>query len=101
MPRDHDQEPDYEVGYGKPPHHTRFKPGVSGNPRGRPKDAKNLIDPGPRGAQRAGRRRRERPAAKGQQAPSHHQATDQPLGPGRPEGDADAARDHAGHRAPQ
>lgn len=42
MPRDHDQEPDYEVGYGKPPRHTRFKPGVSGNPRGRPKDAKNL-----------------------------------------------------------
>ena len=42
MPRDHDQEPDYEVGYRKPPRHTRFKPGVSGNPRGRPKDAKNL-----------------------------------------------------------
>ena len=42
MPRDRDQEPDYEVGYSKPPRHTRFKPGVSGNPRGRPKDAKNL-----------------------------------------------------------
>ena len=24
----------YEVGYGKPPVHTRFKKGVSGNPRG-------------------------------------------------------------------
>jgi hypothetical protein len=24
----------YEVGYGKPPMHTRFKKGVSGNPRG-------------------------------------------------------------------
>jgi hypothetical protein len=23
---------DYEVGYGKPPEHTRFQPGVSGNP---------------------------------------------------------------------
>ena len=27
----------YEVGYGKPPVHTRFQPGTSGNPRGRPK----------------------------------------------------------------
>src|SRR3977135_621108 len=26
-----------EVGYGKPPKHTRFKAGKSGNPRGRPK----------------------------------------------------------------
>jgi Family of unknown function (DUF5681) len=42
MPGDHDQAPDYQVGYGKPPRHTRFRPGVSGNPRGRPKDAKNL-----------------------------------------------------------
>lgn len=42
MPHDHDEQPDYEVGYGKPPRHTRFKPGQSGNPRGRPKDAKNL-----------------------------------------------------------
>jgi hypothetical protein len=33
---------DYEVGYGKPPKHTRFKPGQSGNPRGRPKGTKNL-----------------------------------------------------------
>lgn len=42
MPRDHDKEPAYEIGYGKPPRYTRFKPGCSGNPRGRPKDAKNL-----------------------------------------------------------
>ncbi len=28
---------DYEVGYGKPPLHGRFKPGQSGNPKGRPK----------------------------------------------------------------
>src|SRR6476659_9432704 len=26
----------YEVGYGKPPKHTRFKKGQSGNPKGRP-----------------------------------------------------------------
>ena len=28
---------DYEVGYGRPPAHTQFKKGQSGNPRGRPK----------------------------------------------------------------
>lgn len=31
----------YEVGYARPPKSTRFKPGVSGNPKGRPKGAKN------------------------------------------------------------
>jgi hypothetical protein len=30
------------VGYGKPPRHTRFKKGQSGNPRGRPSGSKNL-----------------------------------------------------------
>jgi hypothetical protein len=34
---------DYEVGYGKPPRHTRFKKGQSGNPRGRPSGSKNLA----------------------------------------------------------
>ncbi len=28
---------DYEIGYGKPPRSRSFQPGVSGNPRGRPK----------------------------------------------------------------
>ena len=37
-----DRFPDYEIGYGRPPRHTRFKPGTSGNPRGRPKGSKNL-----------------------------------------------------------
>ena len=37
-----DKQRDYEVGYGKPPRHTRFKPGRSGNPRGRPGGSKNL-----------------------------------------------------------
>jgi hypothetical protein len=27
----------YDVGYGKPPADTSFKPGQSGNPKGRPK----------------------------------------------------------------
>lgn len=31
----------YDVGYGKPPAHTRFQPGKSGNPRGRPRGARN------------------------------------------------------------
>jgi Family of unknown function (DUF5681) len=38
----------YEVGYGKPPKHTRFKPGVSANPKGRPRRkplaASEIID---------------------------------------------------------
>ena len=33
---------DYEVGYKKPPKATRFQPGQSGNPNGRPKGTKNL-----------------------------------------------------------
>ena len=37
-----DNERDYEVGYGKPPRDTRFKPGRSGNPRGRSNGSKNL-----------------------------------------------------------
>ena len=32
----------YKVGYRRPPVHTRFKPGKSGNPSGRPKGIKNL-----------------------------------------------------------
>ena len=33
---------DYEVGYARPPVATRFPPGRSGNPRGRPKGAKSV-----------------------------------------------------------
>ena len=41
MPKDKNSS--YDVGYGKPPQDTRFKPGQSGNPKGRPKGAKNLA----------------------------------------------------------
>jgi uncharacterized protein (UPF0216 family) len=37
-----DEKPDYKVGYKKPPLHTRFQKGQSGNPRGRPKGSKNF-----------------------------------------------------------
>lgn len=33
---------DCDVGYRKPPKHTRFRPGRSGNPKGRPKGTKNF-----------------------------------------------------------
>ena len=41
MPRE--KHCDYEVGYGKPPRHTRFVKGQSGNPHGRPPGAKNFT----------------------------------------------------------
>jgi hypothetical protein len=33
----------YSVGYGKPPRDHRFRPGQSGNPKGRPKGSKNTA----------------------------------------------------------
>ncbi|MFG1301946.1 DUF5681 domain-containing protein [Xanthobacter sp. V3C-3] len=33
--------PEERVGYGRPPLHSRFKPGHSGNPKGRPRGARN------------------------------------------------------------
>ena len=34
---------DYRVGYGRPPVHTRFKPGQSGNPSGRLSGKKSIM----------------------------------------------------------
>jgi hypothetical protein len=38
-----EQDDSYEIGYKKPPAETRFTRGQSGNPKGRPKGAKNLA----------------------------------------------------------
>jgi hypothetical protein len=35
---------DNRVGYRRPPKHSRFRPGQSGNPRGRPPGVKSLSD---------------------------------------------------------
>jgi uncharacterized protein DUF5681 len=35
---------DKPIGYGNPPDHTKFSPGKSGNPNGRPKQSKPDID---------------------------------------------------------
>jgi hypothetical protein len=36
------EDDDDRVGYRRPPKNSRFKPGQSGNPKGRPKHARNL-----------------------------------------------------------
>lgn len=37
-----DEARNYEVGYGKPPTHSRFKKGTSGNPKGRRPKSSNV-----------------------------------------------------------
>src|ERR1700738_614513 len=37
-----DHNDDYEVGYARPPRHSRFVKGNSGNPRGRPRGAEHI-----------------------------------------------------------
>jgi len=38
------EDDDYEIGYGKPPLHSRFPKGQSGNPNGRPKKNRSHAD---------------------------------------------------------
>jgi hypothetical protein len=39
-----DDKPSYKTGYGRPPLESRFKPGQSGNPKGRPKKRLDYDD---------------------------------------------------------
>jgi Family of unknown function (DUF5681) len=34
---------EYSIGFGRPPTETRFRPGRSGNPKGRPKGTRNIA----------------------------------------------------------
>lgn len=38
------KKPEYKVGYKRPPEQTRFKPGQSGNKRGRPRRKESFAD---------------------------------------------------------
>lgn len=44
MQDDDDNNDDEKVGYRRPPKHSRFKPGQSGNPRGRQKRGTTIVE---------------------------------------------------------
>ena len=44
MTNDKENKKEYEVGYKRPPREYQFKPGQSGNPKGRPKKNKSFAE---------------------------------------------------------
>ncbi|SRR5713101_4445432 len=75
---------DFAVGFRRPPLHTRFKPGVSGNPSGRPKDSKNLKTLlhailNEQISLQEGSQSRKVSKAGGNHAPPHHRSTERRL----------------------
>lgn len=44
MGNNKENQKDYEVGYKRPPREHQFKPGQSGNPKGRPQKNKNFVE---------------------------------------------------------
>ncbi len=44
MTIDRENKKEYEVGYKRPPREYQFKPGQSGNPKGRPKKNKSFVE---------------------------------------------------------
>ena len=44
MTNDRENKKEYEVGYKRPPREHQFKPGQSGNPKGRPKKNKSFSE---------------------------------------------------------
>ena len=44
MGNNKENQKDYEVGYKRPPREHQFKPGQSGNSKGRPKKNKNFVE---------------------------------------------------------
>ena len=95
--RGNDTAPDapYAVGNKKPPRHTQFKPGFSGNPDGRPKGSVNLRTRGSAGAAQEHHGEQERTAYTDAGLGRHRQADvfslavlcHRVVDEGRPQGD--------------
>ena len=97
-------EADYPVGFGKTPPATKFKPGKSGNPKGRPKKAlgiKTMVRKAAESARRVssqGENEEVRSTSASPRSPLHQGEQ------GRPEGDRDfrqavrSIRPHRGNR---
>jgi hypothetical protein len=73
---------DYAVGYGRPPPHSRFKKGQSGNPWGRPPGAKNLKTVLNEALNERVIVVEKWPASENHQVPGHYQASGQSVGQG-------------------